>query len=205
MAYESAVGAARVLRDDEHDPLDPCGIVNLDPARYEQIKPTSLGAHAIVHGHFNINRYERIPGAFRVVMLREPVQNVMSIYYYWRGICRKGDPKYRGHCLYRYFCRTQPSLLEFAALPAIRWLMTGVYFRDVNMDCFDVIGDHVDADAYLQRVANLTGINLGRLPRINVTEPSDERQAALEDTRCLSKLRDLLADDLRFYERYCGR
>jgi hypothetical protein len=83
--------------------------------------------------------------------------------------------------------------------------MTGVYFRDVDMSRFDMIGDYVNADRYLQQVANLIGIELGPLPRVNVTESSNERRAALEDGRMLSKLRDLLSDDLKFYERHCRR
>jgi hypothetical protein len=204
-AYETAFGPDRVLRDDENDPLDLCGTMYLDPARYERMKPASVGEYAAIHGHFHIGRYDRIPDAMRVVVLREPIDNVISFYYYWKLICRRGDPGYKGHCLYQYFCRAQPGLLEFAEIPAIRHMMTGVYFRDVDMSCFDVIGDYVDANGYLQQVANLIGIELGPLPRVNVTESSDERRAASEDGRMLSKLRDLLSDDLKFYERYCRR
>ena len=204
-AYETAFGPDRVLRDDENDPLDPCGTMYLDPARYEQMKPASVGEYAAIHGHFHIGRYDRIPDALRVVVLREPIDNVISIYYYWKLICRRGDPGYKGHCLYRYFCEAQPSLLEFAEIPAIRCIMTGVYFRDVDMSRFDVIGDYLDAAGYLQQVAKLIGIELGPLPRVNVTEPSNERRAALENGRMLSRLRELLSADLTFYERYCRR
>jgi len=204
-AYEMSFGRDRVLRDDENDPLDPCGIMYLDPARYEQLKPTSLSEYAVIHGHFHVGCYDRIPGALRVVVLREPIDNIISIYYYWKLISRRGDTGYKGHCLYRYFCEAQPSLLEFAEIPAIRHMMTRVYFRDVDMSRFDVIGDYVDANGYLQQVANLIGTDLGRLPRVNVTESSDERRAALEDGRMLSRLRDLLSDDVKFYERYCRR
>src|SRR5436190_18434785 len=69
-AYETAFGANRVLRDDENDPLDPCGIMYLDPARYEHMKPTSLGEYAVIHGHFHVGRYDRIPDVLRVVVIR---------------------------------------------------------------------------------------------------------------------------------------
>ena len=191
-AYENAFGPDYVCRDDENDPLDPCGIINLDPARYEKTKPTSLGHYAVAHG-------------LRVVALREPVDNVISFYYYWRLIADRADPGYKGHGLYRHFCDAQPSLFEFAAIPSIRYLMTRVYFRDVDMTQFDAIGDYVDLNRYLQQVASLTGIELGPLPRVNVTESSDERRSVLEDARVLAKLRDLLSEDSKFYERYCRR
>jgi len=112
--YETAFGGERVLPDyDTSDPMDPCGVMYLDPDRYEMMKPTTLGDHVVVHGHFHIGRYDRISDAKRIVVLREPVENLISIYYYWDFLRRKAR-RYRGHCLYAYFCKTQPTLIEFA-------------------------------------------------------------------------------------------
>jgi hypothetical protein len=204
-AYETAFGCERVLTDyDNSDPMDPCGAMYLDPERYDKMKPTSLDYHLVVHGHFHIGRYDRISNARRVVVLREPVENLISIYYYWSFLHHKGR-RYESHCLYRYFCKTRPSLLEFAAIPSVRYLMSNVYFRNVDMACFDLIGDFSDVDGHLRRLAILLGIEFGPMPRVNVTMLSNERSAITEDSHTLARLRDLLADDLRFYERYGRR
>ena len=202
-AYAAALGADRVLRDYGEDPVDPCALINLHPFRYEETKPTSLGLFTAVHGHFHIRRYDRISDAVRVVVLREPVDNLISIYYFWDAL-RRGR-QYSGHSLYKYFCESQLGLIDLATIPALRKLMSGVYFRDVDMGCFDVIGNFQYLDGYLRRVSDLIGLELGFLPKLNVAPPSDERTAVSEDPRTLARLRDLLADDLRFYERYCVR
>ena len=201
-AYAAAFGDDRVCQDYENDPVDPCARMYLDPARYEALKPTSLGRHAVVHGHFHVNRYARVRDAVRTVVLREPVENLISIYYYFDALRRGLAP---GHGLYQYFCHAGLGLLGFAAMPAIRRMMSERYFRDVDMGCFDVIGDFADLDGFLERVGELMMVELGPLPRLNVTPHSDERYEVSQDPHMLAALRDLLADDLRFYERYCSQ
>jgi hypothetical protein len=205
LAYEAALGADRVLQDYDSDPMDPCGLINLHPVRYEETKPTSLGLHAAVHGHFHIGRYDRIRDAVRVVCLREPVDNLISIYHYWDYIGRKEGHIEGRHCVYRYFCRSEMNLLEFATIPSVRNLMSATYFGNVDMACFDAIGDYSNLDSYLQHVARLVGVDFPALPKSNVTPPSDERRGVSENPRMLARLRDLLANDLRFYERHCNR
>ena len=202
-AYESAFGGDRVLRDYAHDPVDPCGLINLHPDCYEAAKPASIAPYKAVHGHFHIGRYDRIRNSVRVVVLREPVENFVSIYYFWDYLRRQGQTV--GHGLYHYFCNSELTLLQLATVPALRNLMTGVYFHRVDMGCFDVIGDASNLDGYLSRVSALIGVELPPPPKANVTPPSDDRRATSEDPRTLARLRDLLSDDLRFYERHCSR
>jgi len=40
--------------------------------------------------------------------------------------------------------------------------------------------------------------------RVNVTSPSVQREALLADAAQMRRLSDILADDIRFYERYCS-
>jgi hypothetical protein len=202
IAYETALGANNVLRDVENDPADPCGMINLHPARYEATKPTSLEPYAAVHGHFHIGRYDRIRDAVRVVCLREPVENLISIYYFWQ-YCRQNRLGEGWHGLYQYYCRSGMDILEFATIPLLQNLMNRTYFRDVDMTCFDAIGDYSDLAGYAQRVASLIGVGLPTLRKANVTPPSEERRTVVEDPKTLASLRSLLAADLRFYERHC--
>jgi hypothetical protein len=202
-AYETALGAERILQDYNNDPVNPSALINIHPIRYEETKPTTLGEYTIVHGHFHAGRYNRINGAARVVALRDPVDNLISIYYYWDSL--RQNKSTDGHSLFKYFSQSKLSLLEFATIPLIRDLMSWTYFRNIDMKCFDVIGDYSDLDRYLTRIGKLINVKFGAMPKLNVTTPSPERQATLEDSRLLGRLRDLVADDLRFYERYCNR
>ena len=121
-AYEIAFGAERVLRDYNNDPVDPTALINIHPLRYEKTKPTSLNGHAVVHGHFHIGRYNHIKDSARVVVLRNPVENLVSIYCYWDLLRQRGDAG--GHPLYQYFVEANLSIVKFATIPAIRDLMT---------------------------------------------------------------------------------
>lgn len=57
--------------------------------------PENLPANfEIVHGHFLANKFdEQLPDAFRTVVLREPLERVVSHYKYWKKI--KGHTNHR--------------------------------------------------------------------------------------------------------------
>jgi hypothetical protein len=203
-AYEATFGADRVLRDYAHDPVNPNGDMYADPARYEAEEPITLGEYAVVHGHFHVNRYAWIRDAARVVVLREPVDNLISIYFFWDRMRRNDDGK-RGHGIFRYFCEQNLDLVRTAVLPALRYLMTGPYFKGVDMRCFDVIGDFTDVPAYCRQVSECVGVPLAEPERLNVAPESDERSQLYREPETLSTLRDLLAEDLRFYEHHTPR
>ncbi len=197
--YEDAFGPECVLGDYSHDPVDPCGLINVHPERYESMKPDSLGPYAAVHGHFHVGRYDRIENAVRVVALREPVDNLISIYFFWDSLRRASAT---GHGVFQHFCEANLSLLELATVPSLRYLASRYYFRSVDMGCFDLIGDFKDLPKYVADISSLTGVKLRPAPSLNVTPESEERQMVMSDTCTLAQLRSLLADDLRFYERH---
>lgn len=197
--YDDAFGPECVLGDYSHDPIDPCGLINVHPERYESTKPDSLGPYAAVHGHFHVGRYDRVKNAARVVALREPVDNLISIYFFWDSLRRASAT---GHGVFQHFCETNLSLLELATVPALRYLASGYYSRSVDMGCFDIIGDFKDLSKYVTSISALTGVILGPIPLSNVTLQSEERQMVMSDSCTLAQLRSLLADDLKFYERH---
>jgi hypothetical protein len=96
-------------------------------------------------------------------------------------------------------------------LPRVNSLYTQVYCRDVDMGCFDFIGNH---DRLLRDWAGMA-IALALQPApprrvLNATAAYDSDYAAkrsqiLCDVRLMAQLRDIFADDLRFYERYALR
>jgi hypothetical protein len=200
--FADAIGASRLLNDYHDDPADPATPRWIHPHWYMAHRPTSIAPFGGVHGHFPIVKYDLIADALRVVMLREPVENVISIYYYWKHLA---EQPYEGHGVFKFFKTTGLTLLETAAIPALRRLMSQTYFGDYDMGQFDVIGDFSKRAEYLAAVSRRLTINLGPDIIDNVTPNSRERQEVLADSRMMDRVRDLLFDDVRFYERYVGR
>jgi hypothetical protein len=97
------------------------------------------------------------------------------------------------------------DIVTFATIPRMRYLMTDVYFKGVDMARFDVIGDASDLDGYAARVGKAVGFSVDALPRENETALSEHRLEMADNPRIQQQLRDLLADDLHFYERHARR
>jgi hypothetical protein len=99
------------------------------------------------------------------------------------------------------------SVFEFARLPFIRRFYTDVFFGGVDLDTFDIVGLHETFDADLKRVERLLGTPLPVRADQNATTATvyrAEREALLADPKAMARLRDLLRDDLRFYDRFAG-
>jgi hypothetical protein len=198
-ALEAAFGKSNVLARYDCDPADPANLMWIHPAGFLSERPRSVAPFQVVHGHFPIRTYDLLPAAYRVVMLREPVDNLISIYFYWKSLY---DTPLRAHAIYEFVKARRLSLLEVAEIPAMRWLMSRTYFGGFDMRKFDVIGSHAERVNYVDTVSRLLGVPLSAEIRKNVTPPSEERGNVMADTRLLSRLRDLLRDDMRFYEEH---
>jgi hypothetical protein len=197
LALEAAFGQAAVLGSYDCDPLDPANPMWIDRERFLRDRPRDLKPFAAVHGHLPIVKYELLPSAYRVVLLREPVDNLISIYYYWKHLISTG---YRAHALFEFVKDQRLSLLEVAEMPSMRCLMSSSYFGGYDMGRFDVIGTHDNRIAFVEAVSKLIGVPLSAHIRENVTPRSEERGNVLADSKVIAKLRDLLQDDIRFYE-----
>ena len=201
-AYEEAFGVDQVLWDYDNDPADPTTRVNLHPSRDAMLRPSTLAPYRAVHGHFHPNFYTNVTDAVWVVALRHPVDNLLSIYFYWKMFT---DEELMINPLHRYVHNEISDIVTFATIPRMRYLMTEVYFKGVDMARFDVIGDASDLDGYAARVGKAAGFSIDALPRENETALSEHRREIVDNPRIQRQLRDLLADDLRFYERHARR
>jgi hypothetical protein len=168
--------------DYSHDPLTPAGAESAEFPREKRI----------VHGHFRASRYASSQ-AYLITFLREPADNLISIYFYWRTFRRAG------HELHARFLRDRPSLLEFAAYPGIRRLMSETYFGGFDIRRFDFIGFHETRHQDLPRLGCL--LNLSFEPQVhqNKTVVSRERREIAADPKIIGELRRTLADDIDFY------
>jgi hypothetical protein len=172
-----------------HDPVNPNHVLSEPP-----ILPPGIRA---VHGHFRGNRYDDYRGAFRFTFLRDPVSNLISIYYFWRS----WPPG--SNATHDRFVAERPSIVDFARdCWPIRRLMSLTYFGGVDIGAFDFVGFYETRERDLERLSTQIGANFSGGLHVNPTTSAeaDERRALVEDARTLATLRSLLADDIAFYE-----
>jgi len=198
LALREALGAERVALRYDCDPVDPVNPMHLAPAWFAVRRPTTIAPHRAVHGHFHIAIYDLVSDAKRIVMLRHPVDNFISIYYYWQQLFAANAT---GHAVFEFVKAQQLSLLEVAKLPCLRRLMSETYFGNFDMSRFDVIGAFERQKGFFLAVSHLIDVPSLNVPVSNVTAYPEERGNVMADTNLLRQLRDLLAEDLRFYER----
>lgn len=178
----------KVTFDYAHDPLTPAGS---EPAEF----PTGK---RLVHGHFRPQRYASVD-AYWMTFLRHPVDNLISIYFFWKAL---REP---GHAVHARFLREQPSILEFAMYPGITRLMSETYFGKFEMSRFDFIGFYETRDADLPRLAKALGLPFVDDVHENRTAETIERLELEADLSVRRRLTDLLSADVGFYERMRGR
>ena len=188
-----------LVTDYDENPANPVGPRLLDPARHlAGCRPLPPGARC-VHGHFHPGKYD-LGGAFLVTILREPVDNLLSIYFFWKQMPRHDDPLHDP--LHDYFLDHDLGIVETARLPLLRRLLSETYYGGFDMRRFDLVGRHDDREATLERLGRHVGATFDVSVWENRTPPSPERQAAAADQALRRRLEALLADDIAFYERH---
>lgn len=194
-ALKAAYGDRLVL-DYADNPADPTSARVLDPKGFERRKRDVPDGILAIHGHFHPAKYRITDDCVLFTHLREPVANIISIYYYWQQMPHQSD------ALHRYVVQNKLSLIEMAQLPLIRRLYSQTYFGDFDMGRFDIVGRHEARDSMLGLLDQRLSVGLDPTVFVNVT-PHDERRLQIEhDAQLRSHLRDLLRDDIEFYERW---
>lgn len=196
-----------LLLDYGDDPVNPLSIVSIDPNRYNVEPIKSIAPHKIVHGHFSPHKYANLNNAFRMTFLRHPIDNIMSIYYFW--MAHKSDSW--DSSVFQYFKDENLSLLRFAMLPKIRYLYTRTYFFDFDMKYFDFIGDYAKYDEELVRLGKCLGVTFDLNVRVNITKEYFESPPSIKNEREVNAITEydtlafILKDDIDFYERFKGK
>lgn len=146
----------------------------------------------VVHGHFKPQRYSQ-RDAILITFLRHPVSNVISIFYYWLDCPEHGNP------VHTKFLVERPDIFQFAAWPEFSGLMSKVYFVGFDMARFDFIGFHSSYAEDVARLGTLLGLPLSADIFENKGRPCEEREPLEASSSAISRLTDLLVDDVRFY------
>jgi hypothetical protein len=197
---QDAFGPQSVYEDYADRPLDPASPLRRDPAAFFAAAEAAGCAHLdgkrVVHGHFHALKYAKLPCRHRITFLREPVDRLISHYFFWKTLGR------HGHSLHDYFLDHQLDIEQFAQLPVIRTAYSESFFGGADMRAFDFIGFCDDYERDLARLAARLGAAL-RPTHANPTATGgypEERRAILENRPLLARLRAILRDDIEFYE-----
>jgi hypothetical protein len=186
---------------------DPTSPMNIDPygflGRCRRQNALNLADKIAVVGHFWIAKYEGVAADVRATILRDPITRAISQFFFWRVI-NTINP------LHKYIIENHLTFIQYARIPRVNSLYTSVYFRDVDMSQFDFIGSYErlsqDWAATLARIGIAPAPPRRELNRTADVVPEYDagKSEILSDRRMMAQVRDLFADDLRFYERYAG-
>lgn len=198
--WKSAYGDDRVLMDYEDPPVNPCANYLLDAVRWNKLRPHVFPENLnVIHGHFKPNKYDLLRDVFRFTMLRHPVENLISIYCYWKKI--KPQP----NVVHRYFLGQNLDIIGLARLSIMQNLYNDTYFGGWDMGLLDFIGRHENRTEDLKQLGRILNVKLDTKLHLNATEPGgiDPVRCEIESNfKIMNQLEDLLSADIRFYEKY---
>lgn len=196
-ALVRAYGQSAIYSDLAWSPGNPLSPGNLDPEgqleRYRFGGYSFLSGKEGVHGHFDIRKYDFLPGpCLRFTFLRHPVARTISHYRYWQGRFRPHHP------LQSYMRENRLSLLEFARLPIIRYFYSRTFFGGVDRSRFDFVGSTERMERDLPRLAAV----LGRPLHLDIENVTSGNEHLVHDAELAEQLENLLAEDVDHYRRW---
>ena len=170
---------------------------------------------AAVHGHFRPARYAQLPQAYLFTFLRDPVDAMIARYFHWRGPrsrWRDWLAFVRAETTEAADRRRQRSnfepggiwadVVQFAVNSGTRHLLSQLYFSDFDMGRFDFIGFYETRQQDMARLSQQIGLDLRASRHSNRSRHSRrERNLIDQDSDLRVRLRDVLSDDVRFYEQ----
>jgi hypothetical protein len=188
----------RLALDYTDDPANPTSVRNLDPRAHLAGREVWPATTDCIHGHFHPAKYGIPKNAYVFTVLREPTENIISIHYFWKSAPVPMGPlgEYAKH-----HCAT---VLETAQLPLLRKLYSETYFGGFDMRRFNRIGRYENYERVLRGLAQDLAVSFPQTPHLNITPVSEERALTEQDSSIRSQLRDLLIDDLKFYDRWAN-
>lgn len=191
-------GKNNLFLDYAEDPTDLNSYINIDPQYYKLNPIHEIKHHKVVHGHFHPSKYQFVSNAFRMTFLRHPVDNIVSIFYFWKkhALGELNGP------IFKYFKEMNLSITQFALIPKIRYLYSKSYFSNFDMSDFDFIGNYDKYDDELLRLGDILNVDFDLSIRENINEISLERNRLFNIN--YKKLCLILKDDIDFYDSYKG-
>jgi Sulfotransferase family len=193
------------LYHDQDGPANPVSPMNLDPdgflRRHHSGSYEFLKQKDAVIGHFWIRKYDPVQADLRATILRHPIERTLSHYFFWMSPVLLDE-----HLLRSYVIESKLDVLQFARLPMIKWFYSKRLFRHTDMKIFDYIGDYASLNADWAGVMQSLGLDSPEVreneARLHVEDYAARYSEIVNDRDRMASLRDILADDIAFYERY---
>jgi hypothetical protein len=198
-AFASAFGAS-LLIDSGDRIADPASRFNLDPEGFLEDRPSyaaSLADIKVVHGHFHPQKYADLPGGgVLTTVLRDPMERALSHYFYWLRV----EPNQ--HAVWRYVIDNKLDFPSFCRLPWINSLISGVFFKNVDIERLELVGFSDQMNDYLDQFEARFGVQI-EVGQANATESLEYASAKaryLEDAAMRARLAPYFEADQRFYD-----
>ena len=198
-------GESQVFLDYAESPANPNSPCNLDPVGYYRRAQSEVAGivrnKRAVYGHFPILKY-RGCNAFFATFLRDPIDRALSQYYFWRHLPLGNHP------VHAYFLKMDLTVLEFLQLPHIAQFYSQIFFPEGEIRRFDFVGDFGQFQSEAQRLGKSLGLNFADVPVENSNpDPkyAEYRGAFLCDSNAMAAARNLMRNELAFYEANVGR
>lgn len=180
--------------------IDPAAEMNIDPVGFFQRENArshpELDGKVVIHGHFNPRKYNFLENTVKVTMIREPIARAISHYFYWQSVPDNHHP------VCRLLIEKKLTIREFVRLPVIRQFYTRHVFLGVDLATFDFIGISENSETDFPELCRRINVTPPEtLANANKAEGYDEKKdEILSDPVRLGRLKDLLADEIKFYE-----
>jgi hypothetical protein len=170
-------------------------ILKLNLTTHTRLRPTDR----CVHGHLRAETYlNMFPDGFAITWLREPLERLVSQYYYW-----KRHP-YRDHTICNMLRKLNLSLRQFAEIEVMRNLQCR-YFNTLGVEDLWFVGITEQYRACLDHFGRLLDVDLKNASPQN-TNPMKGVQRSYEiDSATRARIVALNSRDYRLYEQAVER
>lgn len=149
---------------------------------------------SMVFGHFHPVLYDTTK-AFRMTFLRHPVDNILSIYSFW-----KNRPPNRFDKIHHKFLKENPTVYEFCKYSGIANLMSETYFGGFDMKRFDFIGFHETREIDIRRLSELVGAEISPRVHLNPTRYNEQDEYLIHNQNTRNRIADIVKTDIDLYE-----
>lgn len=182
--------------------LDPLSVIDEYGVKICDYSPNEIGYNIkAIHGHFHPERFSHVENTRYITFLRHPLDILISLYFFWKG------SEFNAHPIYHRFKQENPDIFSFAAYPAINTLMSETYFGGFDTTRFEFVGFHENRQNDLARLAELLDAQFDMdLHSNNTSDLLDEdlmheRHDITESLETRQKITDILAKDVKFFEK----
>lgn len=171
-----------------YHPPDITPLLKMQPVQFEW-------GYRAVHGHFPANKalLEANPKAKMVTWIRNPIDRVISHYYFWKQI-PEGKLGNKNHV---YFCQNNLSLTDFVQTPEMRgevFVYQG-YLGKVKGEDFFFIGEMEEYDRDLMRLANLM-----KWPLLKAHQDNRAKTRKEANKKEIQKIEEVLKEEIQRYQ-----